>query len=175
MYHGSQELEVSVMHKWRKPLGKTLMPLFVLAVLGPVLVFILIYLLSDIKTVNLGVLIPLFIVIFLTLLLFYLRYKEVWHYIDIRFDGRDLDVVGRIAGALTRQDIPFISRTEFPSSFPTPHWKMYQEVYQLPRHDLKIAVKDHGNYALVRLGPVTEDNGAVIDRFKALIDEAMRG
>ena len=96
------------MHKWRKPLGKILMPLFVLAALGPALVFISIYLLSEIRTVNLGVLIPLFIVIFLTILLFHLRFKEVWHYIDTRFDGRDLDPVGRIAGALKRKNIPFI-------------------------------------------------------------------
>ena len=52
---------------------------------------------------------------------------------------------------------------------------MYDEVYQLPKLELQIAVKDYGNYSLIRLGPVTEDNGEAIERFKALIEEAMKG
>ena len=163
------------MHKWRKPLGKAVMPILTLVALAPIVIFFLYSPFLEINTASIILMIPLMSVIFLVYIIFYVMFKEVWHYIDTGFPGRGQDAVSRMTKALERHDVPFITRSEFPTSFPTPHWKMYHEVFRMPKHDLQICVKDHGPFAHVRLGPVTEDNGEVIDRFKALIEEAMSG
>ncbi len=103
-------------------------------------------------------------------LLVYLRRSEIWWFISKTYHEPIHRMTPRLKEALDARGVPFAKGEVGERS---PFKVGFDEVIDLNRGEVTIALEARGMTTLVLLGPVERDNRVVIERLKTLVDGAV--